>query len=53
MIVANVEMAAAWDGAEGDRWAAHADRYEATAPGYWRAQVDDLSHHLAEVAWGQ
>lgn len=37
MIVANVEMAAAWDGAEGDRWAAHADRYEATAPGYWRA----------------
>ncbi|MDQ3708582.1 MAG: methyltransferase domain-containing protein [Actinomycetota bacterium] len=37
MIVANVEMAAAWDGAEGNRWTAHADRYEATAPGYWRA----------------
>lgn len=37
MVVANVEMAAAWDGAEGDRWATHADRYEATASGYWRA----------------
>jgi SAM-dependent methyltransferase len=37
MVIANVEMAAAWDGAEGDHWAAHADRYEATAPGYWRA----------------
>ncbi|MDQ3680144.1 MAG: methyltransferase domain-containing protein [Actinomycetota bacterium] len=37
MTIANVEMAAAWDGAEGDHWAAHADRYEATAPGYWQA----------------
>jgi len=26
MTIANVEMAAAWDGAEGDHWAAHADR---------------------------
>lgn len=37
MTIANVEMAKAWDGAEGDHWAAHADRYEATAPGYWQA----------------
>jgi len=37
MTIANVEMAAAWDGAEGDHWAAHADRYEAAAPGYWEA----------------
>lgn len=37
MTIANVEMAAAWDGAEGDHWAANADRYEATAPGYWHA----------------
>jgi SAM-dependent methyltransferase len=37
MVIANVDMAAAWDGAEGEHWAAHADRYEATAPGYWRA----------------
>ncbi|MFP5376946.1 MAG: class I SAM-dependent methyltransferase [Acidimicrobiia bacterium] len=29
--VANVEMARAWDGEEGERWAAHADRYEAAA----------------------
>lgn len=28
--VANVEMAAAWDGAEGDDWTEHADRYEAS-----------------------
>jgi SAM-dependent methyltransferase len=27
--VANVEMAAAWDGAEGDDWTDYADRYEA------------------------
>jgi trans-aconitate methyltransferase len=37
MTIANVEMAAAWDGAEGDHWAAHADRYEAIGPGYWQA----------------
>jgi len=37
MVIANVEMAAAWDGAEGEHWAAHAERYEATGPGYWRA----------------
>ena len=28
--IANVEMASAWDGEEGERWAAHADRYERT-----------------------
>jgi tRNA G46 methylase TrmB len=37
MVIANVEMAAAWDGAEGDHWTVHADRYEAAAAGYWRA----------------
>lgn len=37
MVIANVEMAAAWDGAEGQHWAAHADRYEATAAGYWQS----------------
>ncbi len=36
MVIANVDMAAAWDGPEGEHWAAHADRYEATATGYWR-----------------
>lgn len=37
MVIANVEMAAAWDGAEGQHWAAHADRYEATTRGYRRS----------------
>jgi SAM-dependent methyltransferase len=32
--IANVEMAAAWDGAEGDHWAANADRYESTSERY-------------------
>ena len=30
MTIANVEMAKAWDGEEGERWTAQADRYEAT-----------------------
>lgn len=34
MTIVNVEMAAAWDGAEGEQWAAHADRYEATGTRY-------------------
>ncbi|HET7722497.1 MAG TPA: methyltransferase domain-containing protein, partial [Acidimicrobiales bacterium] len=37
MTIANEEMAAAWDGAEGEHWAAHAERYEATGPGYGEA----------------
>ena len=37
MTIANVEMAAAWDGDEGERWAAHADRYEATGTRYGEA----------------
>ncbi len=28
--IADVEMAAVWDGAEGDEWTEHADRYNAT-----------------------
>jgi SAM-dependent methyltransferase len=37
MTIANVEMAAAWDGPEGEHWAAHADRYEATGIRYAEA----------------
>ncbi len=37
MNIANVEMAAAWDGPEGDHWAEHADRYEASASRYWKS----------------
>lgn len=36
--IANVEQAAAWDGAEGDYWAEHADRYQRTC----RRHRDDL-----------
>ena len=39
MTIANVEMAAAWDGDEGEHWAAHAERYEAASRGYWEALV--------------
>jgi len=39
--IANVEMARAWDGEEGERWAAHAERYEAAAARAWR-RVRDL-----------
>ena len=34
--IANVEMAAAWDGHEGDTWSEHADRYEAAGRHIWR-----------------
>jgi SAM-dependent methyltransferase len=34
--IANVEMAAAWDGHEGDMWTTHADRYEAVGRHVWR-----------------
>jgi SAM-dependent methyltransferase len=37
MTIVNVEMAAAWDGPEGEHWAAHADRYEATGIRYAEA----------------
>ena len=40
MKIANVEMAGAWDGEEGDRWAEHADRYEAIGPAFRDALVD-------------
>src|SRR5262245_29117389 len=42
MEIANVEMAKAWDGEEGDDWTEHAHRYEATGRSLWpqfRAQV--------------
>ncbi len=38
--IANVEMARAWDGEEGARWAEHAERYEATGQRQWRRLVD-------------
>jgi SAM-dependent methyltransferase len=41
--IANVEMAEAWDGDEGDHWAEHAERYESIGSGYW----DALKHAVA------
>ena len=41
MTVANVEMAAAWDGAEVQHWAAHAERYEAASILHWEALALD------------
>jgi SAM-dependent methyltransferase len=40
---ANSNMTAAWDGPEGDHWAEHADRYEATSVRYRRALLDALN----------
>jgi SAM-dependent methyltransferase len=34
--IANTDMAAAWDGEEGDRWAANADHYERAGWRIWR-----------------
>ena len=35
LTIANIEMAKAWDGEEGERWAEHAERYEATGRRHW------------------
>jgi SAM-dependent methyltransferase len=40
MVIANVEMAKAWDGDEGDQWAADADHYEASGPRYGQRLLD-------------
>ena len=40
MTIANREMAAAWDGHEGDVWAEHAERYDLTGRRIWKAFLD-------------
>lgn len=40
MTIANHEMAAAWDGHEGDVWAEHAERYDMTGVRIWKAFLD-------------
>lgn len=42
MTIANLEMAAAWDGVEGDHWAENADRYEATGSRHWQSLLAAL-----------
>ena len=46
MTIANVEMAEAWDGAEGDHWAEHAERYESVGPDFWEALADALAFRV-------
>jgi SAM-dependent methyltransferase len=40
MTIANQEMAAAWDGHEGDVWTEHAERYDLTGKRIWKAFLD-------------
>lgn len=40
--IANVEMAAAWDGPEGEHWTEHAARYEATGEGFRRTLLNAI-----------
>ena len=54
--IANVEMAAAWDGHEGDDWTEHAERYEATGrfsqPAFEEAQQLRPSDVILDVGCG-
>lgn len=49
MNVANVEMAAAWDGAEGQHWATHAERYEAASILHWQALLHSVDIAMHDV----
>jgi len=40
--IANVDMAAAWDGPDGDDWTDHADRYEASGRWTWARFEQDV-----------
>ena len=40
--IANVEMAHAWDGEEGDQWTEHADRFEAAGVHIWERFLKDV-----------
>ena len=43
----NADMAAAWDGPEGDHWSEHADRYVRSSERYRRALLAALDLHAA------
>jgi SAM-dependent methyltransferase len=38
--IANTEMAAAWDGPEGEHWTRHAERYERATRSHWQRLLD-------------
>lgn len=40
--VANLDMAAAWDGADGDHWTAYAEYYERVSLRHWQRLVDTV-----------
>ena len=40
--VANVEMAAAWDGPDGEHWTAYADHYERVSWRHWKRLLDGV-----------
>ena len=54
--IANADMAAAWDGPEGEHWAAHADAYERTGRRLWRRFTDAVpvrtDDHVLDVGCG-
>ena len=56
LTVANVEMAKAWDGDEGDRWVEHAERYETSGRRHWQRFLDAglifLSDDVLDVGCG-
>jgi SAM-dependent methyltransferase len=56
MTIANAEMAAAWDGTEGEHWAAHADRYESSSTGFWDALLRTVTigadHRILDIGCG-
>jgi SAM-dependent methyltransferase len=56
MTIANVQMAEAWDGPEGDHWTEQADRYESIGPEYWNrlaAAIDiQITDHVLDVGCG-
>ena len=47
--IANVDMAAAWDGPEGDHWAEHAERYESVATAQLRRLLDAAAIKPADI----
>lgn len=54
--IANVEMARAWDGEEGDRWTEDAERYEATGCRVWQRFLDtgpvEVSDRVLDIGCG-
>ena len=54
--IANTEMAAAWDGSEGEHWTEHAARYERASRANWQRLLDvvpiDLHDTILDVGCG-